>query len=136
MSKAIPKIQKYMTTTPHTVRPDLNLADAQKLMREHHIRHLPVLEGGTLRGILTQRDVHLIETLKDVDPRNVSVEDAMSQDVYTVSPDSSLDEVAAHMAEHRLGSAVVVQNDKVVGIFTAVDGLAALAELLTTRLAH
>ena len=136
MSKPIPKIQKYMTTSPHTVRPDLPLAEAQKVMREHHIRHLPVLEGGTLRGILTQRDLHLIETLKDVDPRKVPVEDAMSQDVYTISPDSALDEVAAHMAEHRLGSAIVVQNEKVVGIFTAVDGLQALAELLQTRLAH
>ena len=81
MSKPIPKIQKYMTTTPHTVRPDMPLAEAQKLMRDHHIRHLPVLEGGSLRGMLTQRDVHLVETLKDVDPRKVPVEDAMSQDV-------------------------------------------------------
>lgn len=136
MSKPIPKIQKYMTTTPHTVRPDMPLAEAQKLMRDHHIRHLPVLEGGSLRGMLTQRDVHLVETLKDVDPRKVPVEDAMSQDVYTVTPDSSLDEVAAHMAEHRLGSAVVMQNEKVVGIFTAVDGLMALSELLQTRLSH
>ncbi|HMU39116.1 MAG TPA: CBS domain-containing protein [Pseudomonadota bacterium] len=134
MSKPIPKVQKYMTTNPHTVRADLPLADAAKFMREHQIRHLPVLHGGELLGLVSIRDIHLIETLKDVDPKQVKVEDAMSQDVYAVSPDSPLDEVAEEMSSKKMGSAVVMQNGKVVGIFTVVDALAALAELLRTRL--
>jgi len=121
-------------TIPHTVRADLPLADAAKLMREHHIRHLPVLQGGELLGLVSIRDIHLIETLKDVDPKQVKVEDAMSQDVYAVSPDAPLDEVAEQMSAKKMGSAVVMQNEKVVGIFTVVDALAALAELLRTRL--
>jgi acetoin utilization protein AcuB len=135
MSKAIPQIRKYMTSAPHTIGHDQTLAFTQSMMRELHIRHLPVLDGGRLVGVLTERDVALIETLKDVDPKTVRVSDAMSQQVYTVSPDAPLDEVAAEMAEHKYGSAVVMDNGHVVGVFTTVDGMAALSELLQSRLA-
>lgn len=135
MSKPIPTIQKYMTTTPHTVRPDLTLAAADKIMHENHIRHLPVLNGGQLVGLLSQRDIRLLESFKDVNAAEVQVVEAMAQDIYEVEPSASLDEVASTMAAKKYGSAVVTQNGKVVGIFTAVDALQALAELLTTRLA-
>lgn len=134
MSKPIPTIQKYMTTAPHTVRPDLTLAAADKIMHEQGVRHLPVLNGGQLVGLLSQRDIRLIESFKDVDAANVQVVEAMSQDIYEVPPTAYLDEVVATMAEHKYGSAVVTQNGKVVGIFTTVDALQALADLLQTRL--
>lgn len=134
MTKAIPTISKYMTTAPHSIGPDQMLSVAHKMMREHKFRHLPVLDGGRLVGMLTDRDLHLVESLKDVDPEKVAVEDAMSQDPFAVSPDSPLDEVVAEMAEKKYGSAVVVQNNKVVGVFTTTDVCVALAELLNTRL--
>lgn len=134
MSKPIPTVQKYMTTAPHSIGPDQPLAVAHKMMREHHFRHLPVLQGGKLVGMLTDRDLHLVETLKDVDPAKVFVEEAMSTNPYSVAPDAPLDEVAATMAEHKYGSAVILQNGKVVGVFTTVDACAALAELLRGRL--
>jgi acetoin utilization protein AcuB len=84
--------------------------------------------------MLTQRDLALNESLKDVDPRSVPVEDAMSTEVYMVSPDAKLDEVVSEMAEKKYGSALVVQNHKVVGIFTTVDVCSALADLLHSRL--
>lgn len=135
MSKPIPVIQKFMTTTPHSIGKDQTLARAHDVMRSHKIRHLPVLEGGKLVGIVTERDLHLIETLRDVDPSSVTVEDAMSQHVYAVDPDTSLDVVAESLAEHKYGSAVIMQNGKVVGIFTTNDACRALAELLHSRLA-
>jgi acetoin utilization protein AcuB len=136
MTKPIPTIQKYMTTSPHTVGSDQTLAYAHALLREHRIRHLPVLRGGELVGMLTERDLALIETLKDVDPQLIRVEDAMSGDVYRVKPEAPLDEVVSEMAAKKYGSAIVVQNDKVVGVFTTVDACAALAGLLRGRLAH
>ncbi len=134
MTKAIPTIQKYMTTAPHSIGKEQSLAHAHDVLRSHHIRHLPVLDGGQLVGMLTQRDLALIETLKDVDAKTVTVEDAMSTEVYIVSPDAPLDEVASEMAEKKYGSAVVVQNHKVVGIFTTVDACSALSDLLHSRL--
>ncbi len=135
MSKAIPKIQKYMTTSPISIDRKSSVAAAHKVMRDNDIRHLPVLEGESLAGIVSIRDLHLIETLKDVDPEKVLVEDAMSTSTYTVSPDADLDEVVAEMAEKKYGSAIVMQNHKVVGVFTTVDAMKALAELLQARLA-
>ena len=105
------------------------------MMREHGIRHLPVLHGGKLLGMLTERDLRLVESLVGVDPTKVTVEDAMSTVVYSVGPESPLNEVVATMGEHKYGSAVVMQNEKVVGIFTTVDVCRAFAELLETRLA-
>jgi acetoin utilization protein AcuB len=135
MSKPIPTIQKFMTTTPHSIGVEQPLSRAHAMLREHAIRHLPVLHGGKLVGILTDRDLHLVESLAGVDPTQVKVEDAMSTVVYAVSPETPLDAVVAAMGEHKYGSAVVMQNEKVVGIFTTVDVCRALAELLRTRLA-
>lgn len=132
MSKPIPTLKKYMTHAPHTVRPDLTLAAADKLMHDLGIRHLPVLDGGRLLGLLSQRDIRLIESLKDVDANAVRIDEAMTQDTYEVSPDAPLGEVVAEMAAKKYGSAVAVQNGKVVGIFTTVDALHALAELVQT----
>jgi acetoin utilization protein AcuB len=134
MSKPIPSIQKYMTTTPHSIGSEQTLAKATEVMNEYHIRHLPVLHGGRLLGILTDRDIKLIEALRDVDAKKVTVEEAMTERPYTVDPEAPLDQVAKTMAEKKYGSAVVVQNQRVVGIFTTVDACEALTELLQTRL--
>lgn len=134
MTKPIPKIKAFMTPNPHSIGQDQQLTRAHAFMREHQIRHLPVLEGGKLVGVLTDRDLHLIETLRDVDPGVVRVDEAMTTEVFAVSPDALLNDVAKEMAEHKYGCAVVLQNGHVVGIFTTVDACRALFELLETRL--
>ena len=135
MTKAIPTVQKYMTTSPHTIGEDQPMTVAHRMMREHHIRHLPVLRGAKIVGLVSDRDLNMVETLQDVDPRKVLVSEAMTQDPYLVSPDAALDEVVLSMAEKKYGSAVVMQHEKVVGIFTTVDACRAFADLLHTRLA-
>jgi len=123
-----------MTRQPWTVRKNAKMSQAHELMRSHRIRHLPVLEAGKLVGIVSDRDLHLIETLPDSDPEEVTVEEAMTEDVYSVGLDDPIDAVAEQMATHKYGCAIVVQNRRVVGIFTTVDACRALSELLMTRL--
>ena len=123
-------IGQRMTKTPHLIGDEQSLATAHDLMHRHGIRHLPVLHGGKLTGVVSIRDLHLVETLRDVDPATVRVEEAMTQDVYAVSPKTPLKEVVKEMAERKLGSAVVVEGSAVVGMFTTVDALDVLAELL------
>ena len=135
VSKPIPSIQKYMTTLPHTIGSDQSIAKASTMMSEYRIRHLPVLRGGQLLGVLSDRDVKLIESFRDVDVKETRVEEAMTEQPYTVGPETPLDEVVGTMAAKKFGSAVIVQNHKVVGIFTTVDACQALSELLQTRLA-
>lgn len=125
-----PTLEAYMSSSPYTIGADQTLRVAHELMRRHGIRHLPVLRGGIIVGIVSVRDLHLIETLPDVKEDEVTVEEAMSRDVYTVTRNTPLAEVARHMAEHKLGSAVVVEGNTVVGVLTTVDALRALADLL------
>jgi acetoin utilization protein AcuB len=133
MSKAFPAIEQFMTPSPHSIGAEQTLERASAVMREHKIRHLPVLHGGKLVGMVTDRDVHLLETLKDVDPHLVTVSDAMSTSVYAVAPETPLRDVALEMAKHKYGSAVVMHGHKVVGIFTTVDACTALADLLHAK---
>lgn len=125
-------IQKYMTRGPQTIGQEQTLDVAHSVMRQHGVRHLPVLEAGKLVGVLSQRDLHLVETLRDVNPATTTVDEAMTSDVYITGPDAPLDEVASQMAEHKYGSAVIVERGKVVGMFTTVDALNALATLAKT----
>jgi acetoin utilization protein AcuB len=125
-------IENFMTTSLHTISGQRTLAEAHALMREHKIRHLPVLDSGRLVGIVTERDLSMVETLDGVDPRVVKVADAMSEDVYAVERGTPLAEVAQRMAHDRFGSAVVMSRGKPVGIFTAVDALRALDFLLSS----
>ncbi len=134
MSKPIPQVQKYMTPAPHTIGDEQTLHHASEMMRQYAIRHLPVLHGGQLTGMITERDIAVIGGLAGVDPKKFRVEQAMSGEPYTVSPETLISEVAAEMAEKKYGSAIVVQNHKVVGVFTAVDACRVLAELFETRL--
>ncbi len=123
-------ISDFATPSPYTIGKGSTLGDAHRLMRQHHIRHLPVLDGGKLAGIISQRDLYFVETLNGVDPEQVPVEEAMTNDPYIVNRDTSLHSVAGEMWKRRLGSAVVVEGSKVVGVFTTSDAMHALAALL------
>lgn len=134
--KTIPSVDKFMTTSPHTIGADVSLAKAEKMMGELRVRHLPVLDGSRLVGVLSDRDIKLVESFKDVDPEKVSVREAFTDEPYTVSPKAPLSDVCAEMASHKYSSVLVVDNHKLVGIFTWVDALNAMRELMETRLKH
>jgi acetoin utilization protein AcuB len=120
MTTAVP-IERYMTSGAHTVGAEQTLSHAATLMKKHNIRHLPVLHSGKLVGIVSDRDLRFLESIPDVNPTLITVSDAMTTSVYAVSPETPIQEVVRNMAAHKYGSAVVMQNDKVVGIFTTVD---------------
>jgi acetoin utilization protein AcuB len=119
-----------MTPRPAIIAANRTLADAHALMRERRIRHLPVVAGDVLVGMLSQRDLHLLETLKDVDASRVTVDEAMTSNPYSVTPDAPLRSVVETMARNKWGSAVVVERGRVVGLFTATDGMRLLARVL------
>jgi acetoin utilization protein AcuB len=127
-------VKHFMSSSPHTIGHEQPLTAAHKIMREHDIRHLPVLDGGRLAGMLSQRDLYLIESLRDVDPERVNVSEAMSTEVFAVGPDTTIRTIVSEMAVHKYGSAVVVERDKVVGVFTTTDALAVFAGVLDPAL--
>ncbi len=119
-----------MTVSPCVVASTATLAQAHRLMREREVRHLPVVDGARLVGILSLQDLYMLETLRGIDPLTETVAEAMAADPLVVAPEAPLDEVALAMADHKYGSAVVVEQGTVVGVFTTVDALRALAALV------
>jgi len=129
--RQFPSVREYMSPSPFTISARRPLAAAQDLMREHGIRHLPVLDGGEVVGVLSERDVLLVESMPQINPTVVRVEEAMVQNVFQTSPDDPVGEVVEIMIERKLGSAVVVEGAKVVGVFTTIDALRSLHDLLS-----
>ncbi|HEY4183520.1 MAG TPA: CBS domain-containing protein [Polyangia bacterium] len=119
-----------MTSVPHTIGRSRPIADAQQTMRAHRIRHLPVLDGGRIVGLVSERDLMLMTSLPGVDAHRVRVEEAMVQDLFVVSPETPVGEVVETMIDRKLGSALVGEGDHVIGVFTTVDAMRALHALL------
>jgi len=123
-------IRDVMTASPHTIGSDQKLSAAHRLMNEHGLRHLPVLRGGKLVGVLSQRDLYFLESMEGVDVHLDKIADAMTPDAYTVLPDASLRDVVRAMAEHKYGCAVVMDHGRVSGVFTVTDALRYLSDVL------
>lgn len=124
----MPTISRYMSRQPWTIRKDAPAAEGRRIMKQHEIRHLPVLEAGSLVGVVSDRDLRLAEM---ADVGELTIEDLMSPDVHTVAPSTPLDEVIETMAERKIGSVVVTNPvGGIEGIFTTVDALEVLATVL------
>ncbi len=127
----IPSVAAVMTPFPWFIHIEDRLARAIEVMEEHQIRHLPVTDAGRLTGVVTQRDIRLIEGATPVAQRErLTVRDACVLDAYIVDVGERLDRVLLEMAARHIGSALVVKHDKLAGIFTATDACRAFGEYL------
>ena len=124
-----PTIVEVMTASPHTIGVDQPARDALGYMQSHSIRHIPVLKGGRVVGLVSIRDLQFLFSFRDVDD-STPVEEAMSSEVYCAPPSAPLRDVVTHMAEHKIGSTVITDGNQIVGIFTTTDALRVLAERL------
>jgi acetoin utilization protein AcuB len=129
-----PHVSEYMTSGPFAVGPHEPLVAARHLMEKHGLRHLPVLLDDALVGIVSGRDLDLVQTLAHAPAEAITVEDAMTPAPYAPSPDTPLVEVVRVMIERKIGSAVVVDAGRIVGIFTATDAMRALTDVLAGQL--
>jgi len=129
-SMLMPSVSRFMTTQPITIDRASTLAVARRLMHAHNARHLPVVADGSLVGIVSERDLQLLETSAQLDPDLVHVDRAMTPNPFIVTSDAALDEITEIMAEHKYGSVIVMGRDGVEGIFTAVDACRALTTIL------
>lgn len=127
---------KFMTVMPHSIGSDQTIETAHKMMSENKIRHLPVMKGGQISGVISDRDLKLAMSIRGVESSKTTVDEIASSEVFLVKPESKLDDVSKMMAEKKIGSVLVVDNHRLVGIFTTTDALKALNELLHSRLTH
>lgn len=128
--RRIPNVKNVMTPFPYSVETTRPLAEALAMMKEHEFRHLPVVEAGELVGVLSERLLGpYVARLKEA-PEGLSVQDAPIAEAYSIGLDERLDNVVLAMAKRHLGSAVVVKDGRVVGIFTSTDACRYLGEVL------
>ena len=127
-----PLLKSVMTPFPYAVQLNAPLGEARMLMLEHRVRHLPVMSGDRLRGIITDRDIKLLlgPEMGSPDPKTLTVEDAYIDDSYTVDLDASLATVLRHMADRHIGAVMVTTQDRLAGIFTTADACRVFADYL------
>ena len=135
-------VREWMTPDPVTIAPDTPVLEAIKLLKEKGFRRLPVVEGGRLVGIVTDKD------LKDAMPSKattlsiwelnyllskLTVSEVMAKPVITVGADEPLEEAALLMEEYKVGGLPVLEGDRLVGIITITDVLRAFIEVMGMR---
>ncbi len=135
-------VGRRMRTALITVTPDVTLAQARDLLHRHRIRHLPVVEGDRLLGLLTDRDIRQVSpsSATDITPdqataflAQIRVDQAMVRQLRTVSPYTTIEEAARLMIEHKIGCLPVLEADRLVGIITETDILGVLVDVMGIR---
>jgi acetoin utilization protein AcuB len=130
MTKYDQPISVFMSKRVHVIDMETSLPKARQLMTEHEVRHLPVVDGSKIVGLLSERDLGKLEAFPMLDLNLVSVPDAMSDEPYVVTPNTPLIEVVRTMRSKRLGSAIIGEGSHAIGIFTTMDALGVLVAML------
>ena len=124
-------VRDIMRSPVVAVPPETTLEDAYRTMREKAFRHLPVLDGGRLVGVVTDRDLRLATSaLAPVPfPAGSSVAAVMCREPLTASAEDAVEDAARVMRERKIGCLPVVDDGRVVGIITGIDLLDALIRM-------
>ncbi len=130
-------VRSRMTVDVVTASPEMTLAEALSLTREHRIRHLPVLEGDRLVGLVTDRDLRLAMPPIWADERDElreqlnrrRVRELMITDLITAGPDTPVEDAARRLYQNRIGCLPIMEGERLIGILTETDLLRALVEL-------
>ncbi|MGE4131360.1 MAG: CBS domain-containing protein [Bdellovibrionales bacterium] len=130
MSRLDLPIEEYTTPNPIVAKEDTSVEDLKSIMQVNQIRHLPILRGEKVVGIVSDRDVKIATGLTHPERRQICALDIMVKDPVTVAVDDCLEDVAFQMSEKKIGSVIVNDDDdKFYGIFTSTDALNALIEI-------
>lgn len=123
MKRHAPQVREFMTHMPVEAERCETASDAETLMQQHAIQHIPVMSGSHLKGVVSQSDL-LTGRLRlgDQFPETL-LENVCTTDVLTVSPVDPIDEVVRKMLKRDTDSAVIMDSGFVVGIFTTTDAL-------------
>jgi len=135
-------VRSRMTSNPYTISPDATIAEALDIMRQNKFRRLPVVKGGKLVGIVTEREMLEVSPSKATTLSvfeinyllaKTKVSAVMTRDVKTISPDALIEEAAVMLRDNDIGALPVVENGKVVGIITETDIFDAFIDLMGAR---
>jgi len=116
------KIRDVMTPNPRTVEPSTTVQEAAKVMRDEDVGPVPIVENGSVTGIVTDRDIVLNVVAEGKDVTSTPVSEIASGDLVTVDPEQTLDEALRLMAQHQVRRLPVCEEDgRLVGIVAQAD---------------
>jgi CBS domain-containing protein len=133
------KVHEVMTRAPVTVSGQSNLTDAARIMRDRDIGDLFVVDGGELRGTLTDRDIVVRAAADARDLTRTMVDDVCSRDIIDISPNDDADKAAMLMRARAVRRVPVMDGGKLVGVVALGDMSverdegAALADISTSQ---
>jgi acetoin utilization protein AcuB len=136
------KASEWMTSDPKTVSDDDPVRAAVLLFVENRIRHLPVVRGDSLVGIISDRDLKraMPSILAGSTPEEyqdfmeeTSVEQLMTKNPITCEPDTDLVDVVREFCVHKVGAIPVVEGERLVGIVTQTDMMQAFLQVLESQ---
>jgi CBS domain-containing protein len=113
-------IREIMTPNPKTAQPDTPIAEVAQLMKDEDVGSIPVVEGGNLVGIVTDRDLTIL-ALAQRKPADAPVRDFMTTRPQTASPDTTIHAAAQIMQDHQIRRLPVTDGDRLVGIVSLGD---------------
>lgn len=124
-------VRDIMRSPAVAISPDVTLQDAYRTMQEKGIRHLPVVEGERLAGVITDRDLRLATSALAPSPfpPSARVSDVMSKAPMTADACDPVEESARTMREKKIGCLPVVEDGRLIGIITGLDLLDALMRM-------
>ena len=117
----VDSVRDAMTEDPRSIGPSTSVVEAARLMRDEHIGSLPITDGDTLVGMITDRDITTRVVAEAADLATTSVGDVYSQDLISVEPDKDLEEALRLMARHQVRRLPVVEEGRLVGIVAQDD---------------
>jgi acetoin utilization protein AcuB len=124
-------VRDIMRSPVVTISPVTTLQDAYRMMNEMGIRHLPVLDGGHLVGIVTDRDLRLATSALSASPfaPGGKVGAIMCREPLTADPRDPVEDAARTMRGKKIGCLPIVEDGRLVGIITGIDLLDALIRM-------
>lgn len=125
---ADPSIERFMTRAVRTIEPDASGDEAAAELREHGLRHLPVLRGHELVGIVSERDVFRERGRGRLEL--TLVEELMTTDPLTAHPEERLSSVALILSAAKISALPVLERNRLVGIVSLRDVLAPCGQAL------
>ncbi|MEH6549519.1 MAG: CBS domain-containing protein [Pseudomonadales bacterium] len=123
MNQHMPNMVAVMTPFPYSIKETATIADAEKMMEEHNIHHLPVMVDGNIDSIVSQRDLQRARLVghRTQPEEELQVGDISPTRAFFADANDPLDKILDVMADKHLGAALILREGEMVGIFTTYD---------------
>ncbi|NNC68397.1 MAG: CBS domain-containing protein [Gammaproteobacteria bacterium] len=132
--KKVPTLKAAMTPFPYSVQLETTLTTVRKLIQDHNIHHIPVMNSGEIVGVITGGDVEAREKMVNGDnEQSLEVLHVHMSKPYIVDINEPFENVLLTMADKHIGATVITKHGKLVGVFTYIDACRYFGEYLQAK---